>query len=161
MVTVRTSILTLCILLPVLSTAGLAGPRQQRSPLATLDWLGGMWVGTEGGTRMEEFWLHPSGGMMLGLHRDIDSSGFTFFEYLRIEVQHSRIVYIASPQGRPPTVFPAVEIGRGRVVFENVDHDFPQRVIYALDEAGALHVRVEGMEDGTHKSREWVWTRRP
>jgi hypothetical protein len=131
-------------------------PQQEKPGLAALDWMAGYWVGVEHGIRMEELWLRPAGGVMLGLHRDIDSAGLAWFEYLRIETTESGIAYVASPQGRGPAVFPLKEAVRGRAVFENLEHDFPQRIMYSLEDDG-LHARIEGLEDGKMKAREWVW----
>jgi hypothetical protein len=56
--------------------------------------------------------------------------------------------------------FCAVETGDRRVVFENLAHDFPQRILYWLDETGALHARVEGPGEGGIVGEEWIWRRR-
>ena len=45
------------------------------------------------------------------------------------------------------------------MVFENLQHDFPQRILYWLDAAGAMHARIEGPQAGKTVSEEWVWTR--
>lgn len=133
-----------------------SGPRQEKPGVAALEWMAGFWVGIEHGTRMEELWMRPAGGVMLGLHRDIDSAGLVWFEYLRIETTESGIAYVTSPQGHGTTVFPLKEAARERVVFENLEHDFPQRIIYRLEDDG-LHARIEGLEDGKVKAREWIW----
>jgi len=44
------------------------------------------------------------------------------------------------------------------VVFENPEHDFPQRILYRLD-GGMLHARIEGVVDGEPLSSEWTWSR--
>jgi len=120
-----------------------------------LAWIAGHWVGEADGVRTEELWMPPSGGLMLGLHRDVVPSGGTFFEYLRIESDAEGIVYQAGPMGRGPVPFRLSEATEGRAVFENPDHDFPQRIIYSLDERDRLHARVEGGE----RVEEWVWQR--
>ena len=33
-------------------------------------------------------------------------------------------------------------------MFENRQHDFPQRILYWLDAAGAMHARIEGPQGG-------------
>ncbi len=138
-----------------------SGPRQDRSGTASLEWLAGMWSGMDGATKVEEHWMRPAAGVMLGVHRDVDSAGFVWFEYLRIETRNGTTVYAAMPGGRPATIFPLKEIGRNSVVFENVENDFPQRIIYQLNDDGSLLARIEGMEAGVVKSKEWVWKKGP
>ena len=81
------------------------------------------------------------------------------FEFLRIETAGPSLVYVAQPGGRPPTRFPLAETGARRAVFANPQHDFPQRILYWLDDAGALHARIEGPQNGKTVSQEWTWTR--
>jgi hypothetical protein len=57
--------------------------------------------------------------------------------------------------------FKLKELGERRVVFENLQHDFPQRIRYWLDAAGAMHARIEGLQAGQTVSEEWVWKRVP
>jgi len=65
----------------------------------------------------------------------------------------------ASPGSRPAVAFKLVEAGERRAVFENKQHDFPQRILYWLDAAGAMHARIEGRQGGKNASEEWVWTK--
>ena len=127
--------------------------------LSSLAWMAGSWQGTADGLEMEELWLAPKGGAMLGLHRDVAGGRMVSFEFLRIEADGEGLVYLASPKGRPPTPFRLVEASPGRAVFANPQHDFPQRVLYWLTADGALHARIEGPRGGQTVGEEWAWTR--
>ena len=127
--------------------------------LDAVSWIAGSWQGTEEKVAMEEVWLAPAGGAMLGLHRDVAGGRMVGFEFLRIEEGKEGLVYLSQPGGRPVTSFPAVEIRGKRVVFENPAHDFPQRILYWLGEDGALHARIEGKDKGKDTAMEWRWTR--
>jgi hypothetical protein len=121
-----------------------------------LGWLAGHWSGSAGNVAMEEVWIEPAGGVMLGLHRDVFSDQPPFFEYLRIEQRGSSVVYVASPRGADATEFALVSADLTQAVFENLEHDFPQRIIYRR--AGdLLIVRIEGDVSGEPKSRQWEW----
>ena len=97
---------------------------------------------------------------MLGLHRDVKGGKTTGFEFLRIESRPDGLVYLASPGGKPATPFRAIEVTGDRVVFENKEHDFPQRVLY-WRAPGALHARVEGTIGGKAQAMEWRWSEAP
>lgn len=137
------------------------GPAVEAS-LGDLAWIAGRWEGLWSGTIMEEIWTDPKGGLILGLHRDVSSSGRATFEYLRIVEDDSGIAYLASPMGRQPTRFPLVEVDAVgyRAVFENPAHDFPRRITYWLGKDGKLHARVEGDQGGEQAAVEWAWSRR-
>ena len=106
---------------------------------------------------MEEHWTSPGGGTLVGMHRDVSNGRTASFEFLRIEEQNGRLVYLASPRGAPATPFVAMEIGRERIVFENKAHDFPQRVLYWREGAN-LCARVEGTMQGKPAAEEWRWS---
>jgi len=125
--------------------------------LPQLGWLAGTWAGNDRGKLNEEVWIAPSGGLMLGMHRDTAGGKATGFEFLRIEQDGEGLVYRAMPEGRPATDFRRVAQGGSCIVFENPAHDFPRRILY-WREGTALHARIAGPRPATPASREWVWT---
>jgi len=126
-----------------------------------LAWMQGSWGGEKDGVVMEELWTAPRGGAMLGLHRDVKGERLVSWEFLRIQATGDGVFYYASPRSAPPTAFKLVEAGDKRAVFENKEHDFPQRILYWVDARGALHARIEGPQDGKTVSEEWTWSRSP
>ena len=116
--------------------------------------------GEKDGVAMEELWTGPRGGALLGLHRDVKGQRLLSWEFLRIQATDAGIVYFASPRSAPPTAFKLVEAGDKRAVFENKEHDFPQRILYWVDAKGALHARIEGPQGGKTVAEEWAWTRK-
>jgi hypothetical protein len=122
-----------------------------------LAWLAGSWAGDSAGTRIEEHWMAPLGGQMVGMHRDVVGGRAVSFEFFRIASDSAGVAYLSSPRGRPATRFGLAESGPRRVVFENPAHDFPQRILYWLDPRGRLHARIEGTMHGRAESEEWTW----
>ncbi len=145
--------------------SALNSAQSSRQKIADIAWLEGHWVGTDGALQMEEIWTSAAGDALVGLHKDVatraGAARMVSFEFMRIEAGADGIAYIAQPGGRPATRFALAEIGARRVVFANPAHDFPQRILYWLDDAGALHARVEGPKGGKTVGEEWTWTRRP
>jgi hypothetical protein len=147
----------------LVAVLALAGPEPSRAAapeISSLSWMAGSWEGKDAsGREMEELWTAPKGGVMLGMHRDVKGDRLTSFEFLRIESGPDGLVYQAQPRGRPATPFPLKEAAARKVVFENLQHDFPQRILYWATEDGALHARVEGMLEGKLEGEEWTWRR--
>ena len=124
--------------------------------LAAVSWLAGSWVCDQGPQRTEEHWTHATAGGMYGVSRTIKDGRTMFFEYFRIEKTADGIVYFASPKGRDPaTPFKMKEASEGRVVFENTEHDFPQRVMYTKQPDGSIVARIEGKVSGKERDSEW------
>lgn len=146
----------------LLSTAFAAQASDGKTQIGQLVWMTGSWSGTKDGVASEEHWTGPEGGGLVGMHKDVRDGRMTGFEFLRVVVDTAgKVCYVSSPGGAPPTSFCAIEIGARKAVFENKEHDFPQRILYWLDEAGKLHARIEGPLDGREASEEWVWSATP
>ena len=149
----------LTLTLAVIAALTSSGAQQAAKPgIGSLAWLSGSWSGTANGVDMEEHWTAPKGGSMVGLHRDVGKGRTLSFEFLRIEQQGDRVVYLSMPNGQSPaTPFPLKEASGSRVVFENLKHDFPQRIIYWKD-GNDLRARIEGTMNGKAGSEEWRWS---
>lgn len=139
--------------------AAAAGASQAPTPPASIDslaWMAGSWASAAGGIEMEEHWMAPKGGAMVGMHRDVAKGRMVSFEFFRIEPQNGKLVYLSSPKGVQPVPFTLIESGPARAVFANPAHDFPQRIIYWKDGAD-LRARVEGPQSGKTVGEEWRW----
>jgi hypothetical protein len=159
--------LFVCAAYAATASAAAAGPAADTAPagpeaVASLTWLAGSWSGESGGLEMEEHWTSPLGGALLGMHRDVKNGRMVEFEFLRIDASGEAVTYWASPRSAAPTPFRLKELGPGRrVVFENPEHDFPQRIIYWRADDDALHARVEGPAKTGEKAMEWAWKPMP
>ena len=150
------------LLSPLLAAALVApAPGQQQARVEALSWMAGTWcMEPEGGGRQEEIWTEPAGGLLLGLHRDVDASGQGSFEYLRVEEDAEGLTYWASPSGAPPTPFRLTGMAGQLAVFENPEHDFPRKIVYWRAEH-VLKARIEGTEGKDTRAREFYWVAGP
>jgi len=134
-----------------------ASPGVANPEIAGLSWLTGCWASSEGGRLIEECWLNPAGGMMLGFNRTVSENG-SAFEFLRLGPHLDGIAYYASPSGREAVPFVLIESSDGLAVFANPGHDFPQRLTYRL-EGDRLSARVEALDGEEWKGFELVLQR--
>ena len=128
-----------------------------RGTLAQLAWLAGDWAGTTGRASIEERWTPAAGGAMLAVARTVKDDRLAAFEYLRIVERDSSLVYIAQPNGRPPTEFTLTHITADSATFENPSHDFPKMIRYTRRPDGSLEARVSGA--GGERPQTFVFTR--
>ena len=139
----------------VLSVIGLAVSAEAAEFPA---FMSGSWSLAAGGVVVEEHWTDARGDLMVGMNRTTKQKGKAAFEFLRIEKRDGKVAYVAMPGGKEPTVFPLKTLSSSRVIFENLAHDFPQRIIYWRDKE-RLCARVEGAMGGKPAGEEWCWTR--
>jgi hypothetical protein len=123
-------------------------PLSAQAPAVTqLAWMAGCWR-LESATRVvDEMWMAPAGGVMLGTGRTVVKGRAVEHEFMQIREDAGRIAFVARPSGQAEASFAAITIGEREVIFENPAHDFPQRVIYRRDGTG-LTGRIEGTQDG-------------
>jgi hypothetical protein len=134
------------------------------APTATIDqlaWLQGCWLQARPNGSVEELWMAPGGGVMLGLGRTIRDGRLRDFEYVRIETRQSSLAYVARPSGQAEAVFPLKSLTDSEAVFEDLAHDFPQRVIYRRLGPDAVTGRIEGEVNGKAHSVDFPYTRCP
>ena len=121
--------------------------------ITDLAWLSGCWAATDQDTGSGEQWMPPAGGTMLGMSRTVSDGETVAFEFIRIvSTGDGGLVFIASPSGQNTTGFALVSVTDHEVIFENPDHDFPQRIIYRLLSDEDLLGRVEGTINGTARA---------
>lgn len=139
-------------------TALFAAGLTQAAPITAdrLSWMSGYWLACDGGREVSETWSDPRGGLMAG-HAVTLENGRAAFELSRIAPTAAGapgVAYFAGVEGAPAVVFPAVESREAYVVFENVAHDFPQRVIYERD-GDVLKARIEGHMGDREQAMTW------
>jgi Domain of unknown function (DUF6265) len=150
------SIVLLCLLL----SRTLALAQEKSSTINDLAWLKGCWSLHRNGRETTEHWLKPAGGTMLGISRTVADGKTVEFEFTQIRQDASGdIVFIAKPSGQPEATFKMTKGSAHEVIFENSQHDFPQRVIYRLQRDGSLLGRIEGMSKGKEKSVDFPMAR--
>jgi len=152
------AMVVLAILL-LATAASLAQKPAQKSPtLADLAWLTGCWEGREGEAIIEEVWSKPSGGTMLGFGRTVKDGKTTTFEFMQIRETNGSLTYMPQPEGGTRVDFPLKDSFAGKMIFENPEHDFPQRVIYE-PQGRLLLAAIEGTYKGKAERQEFLMRR--
>jgi len=97
---------------------------------------------------VSEQWMKPLGSSMIGMGRTVKKGKTTDWEFMRIEQRDDALYFIAHPKAnKTETAFKLISSTAREVVFENKEHDFPQRVIYKLGDK-TLTGRIEGNFNG-------------
>ena len=138
-----------------LMTAGGAGAAPLNADaIGQLGWLSGCWAapGAEAGSG--EQWMAPAGGTLLGMSRTVKGGKTTAWEFLQIREVDGQLAYVAKPHSQPEASFKLVSAEGSSVMFENPQHDFPQRIIYKR-EGDRLQARIEGTMNGKARGKDF------
>lgn len=130
--------------------ACLCGPAlAQGADIGKLAWLAGCWRADGGEPGTMEHWLPLAGDTLMGVGRTVKQGRTVAHEFMQIRREpDGAIAFHAQPSGKPPDKFPLLRLTDTEVVFENPQHEFPQRVAYAVEGGTRLNARIEGMRNG-------------
>jgi Domain of unknown function (DUF6265) len=129
-----------------------SGPKADE--LGRLGFMVGCWASADGAN--QEVWSIPRGAIMFGYATTMQGGKLSFFEQSRIDLRNARAAYTASPDGQRPVVF--TEPGAATadaVVFENAEHDYPQRISYRKTKAG-LAATISRLDGSRPTQYAWV-----
>lgn len=147
-------------MIATLAAVALALQAPSSPELNKLTWMSGCWAVTANGQTVEEHWMAPGGGIMIGMSRTVMNDRTASFEQLRIAPMLSgTLAYIAQPSGLAAVTFPIKTVTDNEVVFENLAHDFPQRIIYRRQGKDTVLARIEGVNQGKTVGQDFAYKR--
>lgn len=136
---------------------GLPAAATDPEGVEALEWMAGTWGGAQEDEWVEEHWLAPRGGMMLGTNRSGDKYQARTFEFLRIVAGTDGVpIYWASPAGGKAVPFRQIASQPGSAIFENERNPYPKRISYQRFD-DTLEVTIQGT-DGEDRMT-WTWQR--
>lgn len=129
----------------------------EKRTLNDLSWFSGCWQMERAPGRVSfEQWTRPQ-GIMIGLAYSLRDGKIVDHEFLRLIERDGDIFYVAIPVRQKETDFKLTSLKGGTAVFENPEHDFPQRIIYRKSDGG-ISVRVEGEENGQTRGFDLIYS---
>lgn len=66
---------------------------------------------------------------------------------------------VANQNQGQAVAFRLISAAGRRFVFENKEHDFPQRIIYQLVNSDSVHAWIEGTKDGAARRSDFYYSR--
>lgn len=143
-----------------LSTLCVSGQNKVTS-IADLDGMAGCWERRDDVKKLliTEQWMSPAGTSILGMGRTVKDGKTTGWEFMRIEKRDDGLYFVSRPkENAEDTAFKLVRSTPGEVVFENKEHDFPQRVIYKLQGTKMIG-RIEGTMNGKERGIDFPYVK--
>jgi len=132
-----------------------------RPTLQDFAWLAGHWRIEQADRLIDEQWMAPAGGLMMGMARTVQGGKVREHEFTLLRQEtNGDIFYVANPSKQTETSFRLTSLRNGEAVFENPEHDFPKKVIYAQQPDGSLLAAIEGPgRDGKPRRVEYPFKR--
>lgn len=119
-------------------------------------WMTGAWGHEDKEGWADEYWTPPRGDMMIGASRSGTGETLEFWEQMRIHKEDDGAVVLWAVSGdQKPVRFVATASSENAIVFENADHDYPQRIHYWREdnELKAEISLIDGSKPGQFRFR--------
>ncbi|MDQ3171987.1 MAG: DUF6265 family protein [Acidobacteriota bacterium] len=150
------------MLMTLLTALAIAAPSQAapaRHTIQDVAWIAGCWASAAGGRQVDEQWMKPAGGSMLGISRTVAKGRTVATEFIQMREEADGLFYIALPSGQSEARFKLVAASDGSVRFENPGHDFPQVITYVRQADGSLVAQISGTVNGHARSIDFSMQR--
>jgi len=130
-----------------------------------MSWILGTWqMQTPEGVITEE-WTSPTDSSWQGVSFMVTRSGDTpFREKIVLDFHDDTLYYrpaVEGQNGGMPVSFREKSFSDDMVVFENLRHEFPQRIIYKRTSDTTIIATIEGNEGGIERKEEFSYTKTP
>lgn len=123
--------------------------------LKDLKWMLGNWESKTDEGILYEDWKKVDDSTYNGHAYAISLDGdTTFTENAKVILRNGNIIYSVTGSDQESVDFTLVDIEQ-QAVFENVNHDYPQRIIYKNLSTDSLFARIEGTVDGAEESEDF------
>lgn len=113
--------------------------------------LTGLWKMDGKRGAIYEEWQVSGDNQLTGRRYKINNNDTMVLENVVISLQGNAIFYtpvVRDQNNQQPVPFKLISYNNNKYVFENKEHDYPQRVIYELTSANDLRARIEGRKGG-------------
>lgn len=128
---------------------------QTQHTLLPAEWLIGTWENKTAKGSTYETWTKSAQGELLGKSYMLNVADTVVFETIRLVAENGKLLYIPTVKNQNnalPVRFFSVKITPSTLVFENVNHDFPQKITYNKITPDSLVAEISGLKNGTPRS---------
>lgn len=132
------------------------------SKIKQMDWVIGKWENNAGDGSFHEIWTKTNDTIYSGRSFMIANEDTVFSESISLELKQNELFYIptvSNQNNAKPIEFKFIAIENNEIIFENKEHDFPQRIIYKQLAPDSLYARVEGNDKGKFRKEEFLMKR--
>lgn len=153
---------TVCLLFVFVTISMAQQPVYTNTEFKPLHGLTGLWKMDGKRGALYEEWRVSGDNQLTGRSYKINNNDTIVLENVVISLQGNAIFYtpvVRDQNNQQPVPFKLISYNNNRYVFENKEHDYPQRVIYELVSLNKLRARIEGNNKGKESGSDFNYTR--
>jgi len=146
--------LQLLIVLCITSAHSIFG-QQKKQPISHAKWLIGSWKNQSAKTVDIETWKKLNDSTFIGRSYSLTGADTVSSEHIRMEQHKGKLYYIPTlknQNGGKAVTFRLTSSNNKHLVFENPEHDFPQKITYTQISKDSLVAEISGIRKGKQKA---------
>ena len=154
--------ITICLLFALTGAALAQQPVYSVEEFKPLHGLTGLWKMDGKRGALYEEWQVKSDSQLAGKSYKLNNKDTIVLENVIISLQGNEIFFtpvVRDQNNQRPVPFKLISCSGNRYVFENKEHDYPQRVIYELVSMNDLKARIEGKKNGKEMGSDFNYIR--
>lgn len=130
---------------------------------SNFNWLVGIWSNNEDSVLSTEEWVKVNDSLYKGTGVSVFCGDTVFLEKIVIKREGQEVYFIPDVAGeinKETSRFRLTsEIDGKNYIFENQDHDFPQKIVYRLINKDSIFATVEGVKNGKYQQINFPFNR--
>jgi len=153
--------LQLLIVLCINSAHSIFG-QQKNQPITHAKWLIGSWKNQSAKTVDIETWKKLNDSTFIGRSYSLTGADTVSSEHIRMEQHKGKLYYIPTVKnqnGGKAVTFTLTSSNNKHLVFENPEHDFPQKITYTQITNDSLVAEISGTRKGRQKAIQFPMKR--
>ncbi|MET0461668.1 MAG: DUF6265 family protein [Chitinophagaceae bacterium] len=134
----------------------------QSPSFTTLQWLVGKWVNQTPRGKMIEEWSVINDSTFKAHSYMLSATDSITLESVELRKEGTAAYYIPIVKGQnneQPVKFKMTSFTSKELIFENPEHDFPQKITYTLISPDSLLAEISGTVNGQSRSRRFPMTK--
>ncbi len=144
------------IILTMMSLLMISWVLIERPSIQQSQCLIGIWENKTARGVIQETWTRSSDHSFSGKSCMIRGADTILLETIQLLQEKDSLFYIptvTNQNGGLPVRFTAVHSGTDQLVFENPNHDFPQRIVYTRIHADSMVAEISGKRNGQERKQ--------
>jgi len=153
--------LQLLIVLCINSAHSIFG-QQKNQPITHAKWLIGSWKNQSAKTVDIETWKKLNDSTFIGRSYSLTGADTVSSERICLQQRRGKLYYIPivrNQNGGKAVTFTLTSSNNKHLVFENPEHDFPQKITYTLITNDSLVAEISGTKKGRQKAIQFPMKR--
>jgi hypothetical protein len=136
--------------------------QQKSSSIAQAKWLIGSWKNQSAKTLDIETWKKLNDSTFVGGSYSLAGTDTVSSEHIRLEQHAGKLYYIPTVKNQnngKAVTFTLTSANQKQLVFENPEHDFPQKITYTQITKDSLLAEISGLRKGKLKAIQFPMKR--